>query len=117
MGENIGQADAEYLWQCAPSTELKGYAKHYGDGGCYTWQVRSSRIRITAKRGIQGKCKNCGRRPRLKAHLVEAMFDEEEAKAEAYIRNKTLQGVPSVHEVEDYHDSMQLHPNTTEWIE
>jgi len=77
----------DYLWQCAPSTELLGYASHYTDGGCYTWQVRNSHVRITDNKGIQGKCKECGRRPRLKAHLVQAFFDCEEAANEAERRN------------------------------
>ena len=112
----IAKADMIYLWQCAPSTELKGYAKHYDDGSCYLWQVRSSQVRITQKKRIQGKCKSCGRRPRLALHLVETFFDEEQAQEEADRRNKILQGYPQFDEVEDYHLSREYHYEGTEII-
>jgi hypothetical protein len=112
-----GHWDIPYVWQCAPSTELKGYSKHF-NGGCYQWQVRTSKIKITQTERIQGKCKSCGRRPRLWPHLVEAFFDEEEAQQVADHRNKTLQGYPPIDEVEDYElQFYELHPNETEVIE
>jgi hypothetical protein len=97
---------AFYLWQCAPSHETKGHAPHFTNGGCYHWQVRSSSIRLVGNKKMQGKCRNCGRRPKLTRHIVEFYFEEEEAKQEANTRN-----------IERYSYPQPMLPNTTEVIE
>lgn len=84
---------AYYLWQCCPSTELKGYGDHF-DGGCYLWQVRWSSIKVTQKVGIQQKCKSCKRRPRNYSHHVEHFNCSDEAQNEADKRNINEQGYP-----------------------
>jgi len=85
---------AVYLWQCAPSTVQQGKADHFTDGGCWSWQVRQSSIRLIGKKKMQAKCKHCGRRPKLSAPLVEYFLEVERAEHEARVRNQEYYRFP-----------------------
>ena len=94
-----------YLWQCAPSVEVKGWNGKQS-GGCYRWNYLQSRKRITGYGQVQVKCPNCGRRPRLNAALVEVHLDLHQCHNESVKRNREGHAKP-----------VPMVPNTTEVIE
>ena len=94
-----------YLWQCAPSVEVKGWNGKQS-GGCYRWNYLQSRKKITGYGQVQAKCQSCKRRPRLNAALVEVYLDLHRCHNESVRRNREGIAVPHA-----------MKPNTTEVIE
>jgi hypothetical protein len=76
------------LYQCAPSTEIKGYRANY-DGGCLRWGIRTRAATnpVTDVNQVQARCTACQRRPRLSPKNISVFYDKLSAEAERDKRN------------------------------
>ena len=75
------------LYQCAPSTELRGRRKEH-DRGCFLWAVRSTKKPPTGKCEMQAApCKRCKNRPRIAPAQITTFYDRISAQGEMDRRN------------------------------
>ena len=77
------------LWQCTPSTELRGSKKN--EAHCLLWWVRRSAKPL--RKGLKGpkmqfKCTACGNRPRKSEEALWVYENKQDALIEMDRRNR-----------------------------
>lgn len=76
------------LWQCTPSTEIRGSKKN--EAHCLLWSIRRSSAPL--RKGLKGpkmqfKCAACGNRPRKSEEGLWAFDNKQDAQQEMNRRN------------------------------